>query len=463
MSLEVVVLAAGMGTRMKSAMTKVLHPIGGQPMLVRVLEAVRPLKPSRIHVVVGNGQDQVRSVLAGGDVADVPLNYVLQAEQRGTGHAVQQVAPSLGTGQVLILYGDVPLMTTASLRRLVDSAGTGFGLMTADMADPTGLGRILRDQNNAVTGIREHKDASAAERAITEINTGLMAIPATKLVAWLGRLEPNNAQGEYYLTDVVAMAVADGVSVVATHPDHVEETGGINDRVQLAQAERIWQRRATQQLMRDGVSFLDPARVDVRGSLRAGQDCSIDVNTVFEGNVVLGNRVRIGPHCYIRNASIGDDSVLESNTSIDGAVLHARVTVGPFARLRPGTELADRVRIGNFVETKKAVLGVGSKANHLAYLGDTTMGDDCNIGAGTITCNYDGMNKHRTEVGDHVFVGSNSTLVAPITLESGAFVAAGSTVTIKVPSQALAVGRSRQRNIEGWVRPDQRPINADDD
>ena len=458
MALEVVVLAAGMGTRMRSSLPKVLHPIGGAPMLRRVLDAVAELSPSRVHVIVGNGHEQVRAALA-----DASLHYVLQAEQRGTGHAVQQVAPHLGESQVLILYGDVPLITTASLRRLVDAGAGRFGLMTAVMTDPTGLGRILRSPAGNVLGIREQKDASPAEREINEINTGLMVVPSTRLGEWLSRLQPNNAQGEYYLTDIVEMAVKDGVDVVTTHPDHVEETGGINDRVQLAAAERIWQRRAVDALMRSGTTLQDPARVDIRGAVTAGQDCFIDVNAVFEGNVVLGNRVRIGAHCFVRDATIGDDSVVESHTSIDGAVLDRKVTVGPFARLRPGTKLGDKVRVGNFVETKKAVLGIGSKANHLAYLGDTTMGDDCNIGAGTITCNYDGISKHRTEIGDEVFVGSNSTLVAPVTLETGAFVAAGSTITTKVPSHTLAVGRGRQRNIDGWVRPDRRADNSDDD
>ena len=458
MALEVVVLAAGMGTRMRSSVPKVLHPIGGEPMLQRVLDAVAELSPSRVHVIVGNGHEQVRAALT-----DPTLNYVLQAEQKGTGHAVQQVAPHLGDSQVLILYGDVPLITAGSLNRLVD-AGTGrFGLMTAVMDDPTGLGRILRNASGKVLGIREQKDASPDERRINEINTGLMVVPSARLAKWLARLQPNNAQGEYYLTDIVAMAVEDGVDVVTTQPDSVDETGGINDRVQLAAAERIWQKRQVDALMRSGTTMYDPARVDIRGKVIAGQDCVIDVNTVFEGTVVLGERVRIGPHCIIRNATLGDDCVVESNTSIDGAVLDRKVTVGPFARLRPGTRLADKVRIGNFVETKKAVLGVGSKANHLAYLGDTTMGDDCNIGAGTITCNYDGIAKHRTELGDHVFVGSNSTLVAPVTLESDAFVAAGSTITSKVPSNSLAVGRGRQRNIDGWVRPDQRQTHSDDD
>jgi bifunctional UDP-N-acetylglucosamine pyrophosphorylase/glucosamine-1-phosphate N-acetyltransferase len=458
MALEVVVLAAGMGTRMRSSVPKVLHPIGGEPMLQRVLDAVAELSPSRIHVIVGNGHEQVRAALA-----DPTLNYVLQAEQKGTGHAVQQVAPHLGDSQVLILYGDVPLITAGSLHRLVDAGTARFGLMTALMDDPTGLGRILRSASGKVLGIREQKDASPDERRINEINTGLMVVPSARLAQWLARLQPNNAQGEYYLTDIVAMAVEDGVDVVTTQPDSVDETGGINDRVQLAAAERIWQKRQVDALMRSGTTMYDPSRVDIRGKVIAGQDCVIDVNTVFEGTVVLGERVRIGPHCVIRNASLGDDCVVESNTSIDGAVLDRKVTVGPFARLRPGTRLADSVRIGNFVETKKAVLGIGSKANHLAYLGDTTMGSDCNIGAGTITCNYDGIAKHRTELGDHVFVGSNSTLVAPVTLETDAFVAAGSTITSKVPSNSLAVGRGRQRNIDGWVRPDQRPTHSDDD
>ena len=459
MALEVVVLAAGMGTRMRSAVPKVLHAIGGQPMLRRVLNAATPLAPARVHVVVGMGREQVQAAFT-----DETLSWVVQTELKGTGHAVTQVLPHLTAGnRVLVLIGDVPLVTTRSLEILINgTAADEVGLMTAVMPDPHGLGRILRD-GPRVIGIREQKDASPAEQAIKEINTGIMLVPVDRLAAWLPRLSPNNAQGEYYLTDIIAMAVADNVTVIATSPVDVEETGGINDRVQLAAAERIWQRREAERLMRGGVTLLDPARFDVRGHLEGGQDSVIDVDVVFEGEVTLGSRVRIGAHCYIKNAVIGDNSIVEPNTFIDGAKLGAGVRVGPFARLRPGTELGDRVHIGNFVETKKARLGVGAKANHLAYLGDTSIGGGSNIGAGTITCNYDGMNKHFTEIGNDVFVGSNATLVAPVTLEDGSFVAAGSTITTRVPSQSLAVGRGRQRNIDGWVRPDRRMAEDDDD
>ena len=460
MALEVVVLAAGMGTRMHSAVPKVLHPIAGRPMLQRVLDAAAALRPAKIHVIVGSGQEQVRAAFAG-----AALNWITQAPAQGTGHAVLQALPHFTAGnRVLVLYGDVPLITPASLLRLHDGvADSDVGMMTAVMADPAGLGRVLRAADDRILGIREERDASAAERNIQEINTGIMLVPADRLAAWLPRLQPDNAQGELYLTDIISMAVAAGVTVVATSPLHVDETGGINDRVQLAAAERIWQRRAAEALMRAGVTLLDPARIDVRGRLDTGRDCVIDVNVVFEGDVTLASGVHIGAHCYIRNAVLGANCVVEPHTFIDGATLGDSVRVGPFARLRPGTELADRVHIGNFVETKKARLGVGAKANHLAYLGDTSIGGGSNIGAGTITCNYDGISKHHTEIGRDVFVGSNATLVAPVTLEDGAFVAAGSTITSKVPARSLAVGRGRQRNIAGWVRPDQRLGDSSED
>ena len=464
MALEVVVLAAGMGTRMRSAIPKVLHPIAGQPMLAHVLAAAATLHPERIHVVVGSGQDQVRAVF-GTAFNGAPLNWVAQLSQRGTGDAVLQALPHFAAGnRVLVLYGDVPLIAPESLAALCRGVPhADLGVMTAVMADPSGLGRILRDAGGQIRGVREERDASPAERQIQEINTGIMLAPADRLGQWLPRLKPDNTQKELYLTDIVALAVADGVAVTSSAPGQVEETGGINDRTQLAAAERIWQRRVAQRLLDTGVTLLDPLRIDVRGDLQAGPDSTIDVNVVFEGRVVLGTGVRVGAHCFIRDAVLGDNCVVEPNTFIDGARLGNHVRVGPFARLRPGTELADHVRIGNFVETKKARLGVGAKASHLAYLGDTDIGGGSNIGAGTITCNYDGISKHRTEIGKDVFVGSNATLVAPLTLEDGAFVAAGSTITSKVPAGGLAVGRGRQRNIEGWVRPDQRPGAADDD
>jgi bifunctional UDP-N-acetylglucosamine pyrophosphorylase/glucosamine-1-phosphate N-acetyltransferase len=454
MSLEVIVLAAGQGTRMRSRLPKVLHDLAGRPLLAHVLTAARALKPERIHLVVGHSSDKVRAAFA--DARD--LTWVEQAQQLGTGHAVSQALPGVADeSTVLILYGDVPLvdaeMLSACLARTNDRA---LFVVTAEMANPTGLGRILRDANGRVTAIVEERDASDQQRKIREINTGIMAAPAGLLRDLLGQLGRNNQQGEFYLTDVVGLAADRGIDVVGHETDCSDNVSGVNDRAELARLERVYQRREAGRLMAAGVTLRDPARFDVRGELTAGIDCVIDVDVVFEGRVTLGEGVRIGSNCVIKDARIGDGVVIHTHTVMDGALVGAGCELGPFARFRPGTVLADHVKIGNFVETKKTRLGAGTKSNHFAYLGDTTTGANCNIGAGTIMCNYDGFAKHETHLGNDVFVGSNSTLVAPIEVGDGGYVAAGSTVTTKIEAGELAVGRARQRNIGGWVPPAKR-------
>jgi bifunctional UDP-N-acetylglucosamine pyrophosphorylase/glucosamine-1-phosphate N-acetyltransferase len=392
------------------------------------------------------------------------VHWVLQQEQRGTGHAVLQALPGVGIDAVvLVVYGDVPMVTTETLGRCVEAARSGaLAMVTAVPDDPAELGRILRDADGNVCGIVEFRDADDGQRQIREINSGIVALAAEALERYLAAVRPQNAQGEYYLTDIVALAVADGKRVVALPAADPAEVLGVNDRLQLAELERAWQQRAVRALLLGGVSVADPARVDIRGTVEAGQDCFLDVNVVLEGRVRLGNDVQIGPGCVIRDAELGDGVRVEAHTVIEGAEIADACTLGPFARIRPGTRLGSGVRIGNFVETKKTVMGPGSKANHLAYLGDATIGADCNIGAGTVTCNYDGIDKHPTTIGDRVFVGTNSTLVAPLTIDTDAFVAAGSTVTTGVPPGELAVGRARQRNIRGWTRPDRRQTKDND-
>ena len=441
-----VVLAAGKGTRMRSALPKVLHPLGGVPMIRRVLASADAVA-GRSVVVVAPDADKVRDALA-----DSGAVLAVQHAQQGTGDALRAALPELGdAARVLVLYGDVPLLSAPTLERLLATVPRdALGLITVRPPDPSGLGRILRGADGQVTGIVEERDADADQRAIAEINSGIYVLPGGCVAEWLERLSADNAQGEYYLTDLVEFAVADGVPVVAMDAGDPDEVAGINDRVQLARLERVLQLRSAESLMNGGVTLRDPARFDLRGRLDAGEDCEIDIGCLFEGEVILGSGVRIGAHCVIADADIADDAVIEPFSHIHGARVGAGARIGPYARLREGTELAERVRIGNFVETKKTRMGPGSKANHLAYLGDTILGAECNVGAGTITCNYDGDAKHPTTVGDGVFVGSNSTLVAPLELENGAYVAAGSTVTNRVPGDALAVGRARQRNIDGW-------------
>lgn len=449
--LEVLVLAAGQGKRMASDLPKVLHRLAGQPLLRHVLDAVALLSPARVHVVVGHRGAQVK------DAVPDAVTWVEQPEQRGTGDAVARALPGVADdAQVLVVYGDVPLITAESLARCVTAAGEGLALITAELDDPGQLGRIVRDAQGRIVGIVEHADADAAQRAIREINSGILAAPRPALARLLAQIGADNAQGEYYLTDVVGLAVADGLPVAGVGVDDPAEVRGVNDRGELAALERLLQRRRVHALMREGVSVADPDRVDIRGAVSAGRDTFLDINVVLEGTVRLGRGVHLGPGVVVRNATLADGVRVEAHTVVDGAEVGAHSELGPFARLRPGTRLGERVRIGNFVETKKAVLGPGSKANHLAYLGDATVGTECNVGAGTITCNYDGIDKHPTIIGDRVFVGTNATLVAPLTIASDAYVAAGSTVTDPVAEHELAVARSRQRNIQGWVRPDRR-------
>ena len=450
MSLDIVILAAGQGTRMRSALPKVLHPVAGKPMLGHVIDTARQLSPRSIQVVIGHGADAVRERLAGDD-----LNFVIQARQLGTGHAVAQAQPHLDAERVLILYGDVPLIEPDTLRRLLEQVNDRqLGLLTVELADPTGYGRILRDEGGEVRAIVEHKDASDAERAIREGNTGILAVPGHRLADWLGRLSNSNAQGEYYLTDVIAMAVADGLRVATVQAADEMEVLGANDRIQLAQLERHYQARAARRLMAQGVTLLDPARFDLRGEVSVGRDVLIDVNVILEGKVVIEDNVRIGPNCVIRDSVLRAGAVVKANSHLEGAEVGGGADCGPFARLRPGAVLGPKAHVGNFVELKNAVLGEGAKAGHLSYLGDAEIGARTNIGAGTITCNYDGANKHRTVMGEDVFIGSNSSLVAPLNLGAGATTGAGSTITQDVPAQTLAVGRGKQRNIEGWKRPE---------
>lgn len=449
MSLDIVILAAGQGTRMRSALPKVLHEVAGKSMLGHVIDTARALAPRKIHVVIGHGAEQVRQRLAAEDI-----HFVLQAEQLGTGHAVAQAMPQVDADKVLILYGDVPLTRVETLAALLQQVNEQqLGLLTVQLADPSGYGRIIRDAAGEVQAIVEHKDASEAQRAIREGNTGILAVPGKRLGEWLGRLSNSNAQGEYYLTDVIAMAVADGLRVATETAAEEMEVLGANDRLQLAQLERYYQWRAARQLMAQGVTLRDPARFDVRGEVQAGRDVLIDVNVILEGKVLIEDGVQIGANCVIKDSILRRGAQVKANSHLDGAELGEGADCGPFARLRPGSRLGAGAHVGNFVELKNAVLGAGAKAGHLSYLGDAEVGARSNIGAGTITCNYDGANKHRTVMGEDVFIGSNTALVAPLSLGDGATTGAGSVVTSDVPEQSLAVARARQRVIESWKRP----------
>lgn len=435
---------------MRSLLPKVLHPIGGQPMLRHVIDSASELAPHAIHVVYGHGGEMVRS-----NLAELPLvNWVEQAQQLGTGHAVSQALPSIPDEHtVLILYGDVPLITPTTLRGLVAAAQSGVGLLTTELADPGGYGRIVRGADGAVSAIVEEKDATTQQRAIREVNTGMLAATARLLRRWLEGLNNDNAQGEFYLTDVIAAAVGEGVSVQTVAPQAVAEVMGVNNRLQLAQLEREYQMRQAREIMLSGVSLLDPSRFDLRGELRAGQDVTIDVNVVLEGEVELGDGVRIGPNCYLRDVRIGSGSRINPNSVLEQAEVGAGCVIGPFARIRPETRLADQVHIGNFVEVKKSDVAAGSKINHLSYVGDSTVGSGVNIGAGVITCNYDGANKHRTVIGDGAFIGSDTQLVAPVEVGAGATIGAGSTITHDTPAGELTLSRVRQKTVQGWTRP----------
>ena len=452
MNLAVVILAAGKGTRMKSDLPKVLHPIAGRPMVQHVVDAAGALDPDNTVLIYGHGGDAVRQAVTGSR-----LQWAEQAEQLGTGHAVAQALPHLEEDVVLVLYGDVPLIQPQTLRDFVARVDDqSLALMTLTLDDPSGYGRVIRDGDGKVRRVVEQKDASDEEKAVREINTGILACTRRFLNDSLPRLSNSNAQGEYYLTDLIAMAVDAGMEVVTEQPGHAWEVDGVNDRVQLARLERVYQRVRAESLMRAGVTLLDPARLDIRGNLQCGQDVTLDINTVLVGDVVIGDRVTVGPNCLIRNARIGSGTHIEANSVVDGAVVGEECQVGPFARLRPGTELAARAKVGNFVETKKAYVGEGSKVNHLTYIGDSRIGKGVNVGAGTITCNYDGVNKFQTVMKDGAFIGSNSSLVAPVTIGENATVGAGSVVTKDVPDQGLAVARGQQRNIQNWSRPEKK-------
>jgi bifunctional UDP-N-acetylglucosamine pyrophosphorylase/glucosamine-1-phosphate N-acetyltransferase len=461
-NLTVIILAAGQGKRMRSALPKVLQPLAGRPMLAHVLDTAAALRPREIRVVHGHGGEQVQAAFAShfpGQRSGPKLSWHRQREQRGTGHAVKQALPGIPrSGVVLVLYGDVPLVPAATLRRLVARAARGnLAILTAEFADPSGYGRIIRGGRGAVTAIVEDRDATREQRAITEINTGLLAAPAGRLAAWVGRLRANNAQKEYYLTDVVGLAVRDGVPVSAIIAGSEEEVLGINDKAQLAQAEAVVRRRRTAELLAAGVTLADPSRVDIRGRLRCGRDVFIDVNTVFEGEVSLGDGVRVGPCTVIRDTTVGSGTVIHPHCVIEQGSVGEGCEIGPYARMRPGVQLAQGAKLGNFVEVKKSVVGRGSKVNHLTYIGDATIGEKVNVGAGTITCNYDGANKHRTIIGDGAFIGSGVELVAPVTVGAGATVGAGSTITKDIPPDQLAVARSRQQVVAGWKRPRKTP------
>jgi len=448
--LEIVILAAGQGKRMYSDTPKVLHHLAGRPLLAHVLESARALNPAAVHVVYGHGGERVREAFAQDGV-----NWARQAEQKGTGHAVAQATPAVSdNATVLVLYGDVPLIRPQSLQELLQAAGSGgLALLTTELAQPAGYGRIIRDKAGQVTRIVESKDATPAEAAVREVNTGFLAAPADKLKKWLADLRNHNAQGEYYLTDIIAMAVAEGVTVATRSPQDISEILGVNSKQELAQLERVYQNQQAQELMEQGVTLRDPARFDVRGELRCGRDVVIDVNVVFEGKVVLGDGVYIGPNNVIRDATVGMRTQILPNCVIEESAIGSECRIGPFTRLRPGAEIADRVHLGNFVEVKKSRVGTGSKINHLSYVGDTTVGHDVNIGAGTIVCNYDGANKHPTMIGDNAFIGSNTALVAPVTVGAGATIGAGSVITKEAPAGELTLTRIPQVTKPGWKRP----------
>ncbi|WP_035881280.1 bifunctional UDP-N-acetylglucosamine diphosphorylase/glucosamine-1-phosphate N-acetyltransferase GlmU [Cupriavidus metallidurans] len=452
--MNIVILAAGMGKRMNSALPKVLHPVAGQPMLSHVLDTARTLSPSRLVVVVGHGAELVRKAVGADDVA-----FAEQAQQLGTGHAVMQALPLLDDSQpTLVLYGDVPLTSVDTLKGLVQAAGAErLGVLTVEMPDPTGYGRIVRDAAGNIVRIVEQKDASEDVRAIREINTGIIVCPTAHLRQWLATLRNDNSQGEYYLTDTIERAVNDGVEVVSAQPAALWETLGVNSKVQLAEIERIHQRNIAQRLLEAGVTLLDPARIDVRGELTCGRDVTIDVGCVFEGRVHLEDGVSVGAHCVVRNTTIGAGARIQPFCHFEDAKVGPDGRIGPYARLRPGTELGQDVHIGNFVEIKNSQIADHSKANHLAYVGDATVGQRVNIGAGTITCNYDGVNKHRTVIEDDVFIGSDTQLVAPVTVRRGATIGAGTTLTKEAPADKLTLSRAKQMTLDAWQRPVKQP------
>ena len=447
--LEVIILAAGQGSRMQSSTPKVLHPLAGRPLVAHVLQTARRLNADRIHVVVGYGAEAVQSAVAAADV-----QCHLQAEQLGTGHAVKQAISSCQpTSTVLVLFGDVPLITEKALRSVLSKAETGVAMLSATLPNPAGYGRVVRSAADEFVAVVEERDATLEQRALQEINTGVLAAKAERLVGWLDRVGNQNAQAEYYLPDVLGLASEDGMRVEVVCSEDDFDTQGVNTPQQLEQLERLHQGALADQLMSGGVRVSDRTRLDIRGRLQCGRDVRIDVNVVIEGDVVLGDGVSIGANCILRDTQVGDGTQILPFSYLSGASVSAGAVIGPYAHLRPGSVIDEQAKVGNFVEVKNARVGKGAKASHLAYLGDADVGPGANVGAGTITCNYDGAEKHRTVLGENVFVGSNSTLVAPLTIESGGFIAAGSTVTDDVKTDQLAVARGRQRNVDGWQRP----------
>lgn len=442
--MDVVILAAGQGTRMKSSLPKVLHKLAGKPMLEHVINTARQLNPTKIVVVCGNGSDKVKEYFS-----DQPITWVEQSEQLGTGHAVQQALPYLSDeSDVIVLYGDVPLIQISTLEKM---NGADLTLLTSHFEDSHGFGRIIRDTENNVLSIVEQKDASEEQKNIKEINSGIMATKVVLLKEWLPKLQNKNAQKEFYLTDIVAMAVSEAKTVASVLAPS-GEVKGVNDRRELSQLERLLQLWTAEKLLRQGVSIIDPSRFDCRGDLNVDRDVTIDINVVFEGDVTIGRNTLIGPNCVIKNSVIGENVEIKANSVIEGAVIESSAVIGPFARLRPGTKISKGARVGNFVEIKNTVLGEGSKASHLSYLGDATIGTNVNIGAGTITCNYDGRNKHHTTIEDNAFIGSNTELVAPVTIGAGATIGAGSTISKDAPAAKLTLARTVQKTIDGWVR-----------
>ena len=452
--LHIVILAAGKGSRMRSDLPKILHQVGGKNLLTHVVDSSLELAPEKIHIVVGHGKEAVMSSMSEHEGLN-RISWVEQVEQLGTGHAVAQALPSIGSGaNVLMLTADVPLIQANTLQAMVDAMNSSpLALLTATVDDPFGLGRITRDDTNAVTGIVEQKDATAAQKGISEINSGIICARREQLGVWLEQVGNDNAQNEYYLTDVVALAYESGNPIAALQPFKNAEIVGINSRVQLSDAERLYQQDQAERLMLSGVTLLDPQRIDIRGDVEIARDTTIDINVVIQGPCKIGSGVYIAPNCVITQSVLADNVRVHANTVIENSVLAAGVNVGPFARLRPGTKLNENVKIGNFVETKNAQLDAGAKVNHLSYVGDATVGSNTNIGAGVITCNYDGANKHKTTIGKDVFVGSDSQLVAPVTIEDGATIGAGSTITATVEANKLAISRGKQRQIDGWKRP----------
>ena len=450
MGTTAIILAAGKGTRMRSALPKVLHKVAHMSLVEHVYHTAKTIPDCKVGIIYGHGGELVRD-----ELSRLDSEWVEQREQLGTGHAVQQAMPIVSADDtVLILYGDVPLTLSSTLNDLVESSrNTGFSLLTVILEDPSGYGRIVRNNDNIIEKIVEEKDATDAIKKITEVNTGMMAVSGKLLNKWLGQLDNNNAQGEYYLTDIVEMAVTDGVEIMSIQPENEYEVLGVNNRLQLAELERYYQLKHAEDLMTAGVTLRDPTRVDVRGDLEVGQDIIVDINVVFEGKVSLSSNVKIGPNTVIKNSEIGENVEILANCVIEGAVIGKGTKVGPFARIRPGTQLGENVHVGNFVEIKKSIVAKGSKINHLSYIGDTDIGSQVNIGAGTITCNYDGANKFRTVIGDNVFIGSDSQLIAPVEIADGATIAAGTTVTKNAPAEQLTISRAKQVTISGWKRP----------